>query len=63
MKHTAKDLRGKNRDELMTTLEGEQGRLAEIRMKLHTAPPKNVKEIREVRKNIARIMTFLAAKK
>ncbi len=63
MKYTTKDLIEKNPAELMSVLDGERARLAEIRMKLHVAPPKNVKEIREIRKNIARVMTLLSAQK
>ncbi len=56
---SAADLRQKNKEELAVLLGDERERVARLRMKLRTAPSPNTKEIREVRKNIARIMTML----
>ena len=54
-----KDLRNKNQTELTELLGEGRGKLLELGMKSHQTKPKNVKEARELRKNIARILTLL----
>lgn len=54
-----KDLRGRAEHELKEILAGEREKLLELRMRAHESRPKNVKEAREIRKNIARILTLL----
>lgn len=57
-----KDLAGRAAAELKELLGQERGKLLELRMKAHESKPKNVKEPKEIRKNIARILTFLKTK-
>jgi len=54
-----KDLKNKGEAELKEMLASERGKIFEIRMKSAESRPKNVKEAREARKNIARILTIL----
>ena len=54
-----KDLRSKNPAELAELLEKERGKLLELGMKSRQTKPKNVKEAREIKKNVARILTLL----
>lgn len=53
------NLREKNKNELSELLLEERNKLLELRMKSHESKVKNVKEAREIRKNIARILTLL----
>ncbi|OGF63889.1 50S ribosomal protein L29 [Candidatus Giovannonibacteria bacterium RIFCSPHIGHO2_01_FULL_45_24] len=57
-----KDLRSKAELELGELLAGEREKLLELNMRAHESKPKNVKEAREIRKNIARILTLLKNK-
>lgn len=54
-----KELKGKSAAELEELLKSERQRALELRMKSRESRPKNVKEAREIRKNIARILTLL----
>lgn len=54
-----KHFREKNKNELSELLLEERNRLLELRMRIHESKVKNVKEAREIRKNIARILTLL----
>lgn len=54
-----KELREKNEGELHEILSGEQEKLLSARMKNRESKAKNVKETREIRKTIARILTLL----
>lgn len=55
----SKELKEKSKEELKEMLASERGKIFEIRMKSSESRPKNVKEAREARKNIARILTIL----
>ncbi|QQG42641.1 MAG: 50S ribosomal protein L29 [Candidatus Giovannonibacteria bacterium] len=57
-----KDLKGKAEAELKELLSGEREKLLELKMRAHESKPKNVKEAREIRKNVARILTLLQNK-
>lgn len=57
-----KDLRGRAEPELRELLAGEREKLLELKMRAHESKPKNVKEAREIRKNVARILTLLKNK-
>lgn len=57
MKH--KELKEKDKEELKALLSEQRERLLELRMKSAEARPKNVKEAKEIRKMIARILTIL----
>jgi len=54
-----KDLKQKSKEELVHLLQEERNKLFELRMKSHESRAKNVKEAREIRKTIARILTLL----
>jgi len=54
------ELRSKSNAELQSLLGDERHRLLDLRMKKEGSQLKNVKEIKKVRKNIARIMTILS---
>jgi ribosomal protein L29 len=54
-----KELKSNNEVGLLGILDIERGKLLELRMKSHESKPKNVKEAKEIRKNIARILTLL----
>jgi len=53
------ELRKKSSDELRTLLRERQLRRDDLSAALHQKKAKNVKELREVRKDIARIMTII----
>ncbi|OGF63311.1 50S ribosomal protein L29 [Candidatus Giovannonibacteria bacterium RIFCSPLOWO2_01_FULL_44_40] len=55
----AKELKVKDKNELMELLQAERQKILELRMKSHQSKPKNVKEAREIKKTIARILTLL----
>lgn len=59
MKIKIKDLRDKNENELADALGVEREKLLSLRTKSHESKAKNVKSAREIRKNIARILTLL----
>ena len=49
----------KDKNELMELLQAERQKILELRMKSGQSRPKNVKESKETRKTIARILTLL----
>ena len=55
----AKELQGKNNEELKTLLEEQRARILEIKMRVISSKVKNVKEVKELKKTVARIMTLL----
>ena len=55
----AKELKVKDKNELMELLQAERQKILELRMKSGQSRPKNVKESKETRKTIARILTLL----
>ena len=54
-----KDFALRSAEELMSDIKNYRNTLLELRMKATESKSKNVKEAREVRKNIARILTVL----
>ena len=58
----AKELRQKTIKELQELLQERRKRLAQLRFELSLKKLKNVREIREVKKDIARILTLLKIK-
>lgn len=54
-----KELREKKEDELKKILSKKREKLQEIRFKLSSGRVKNVKEARDLKKDIARILTIL----
>lgn len=55
----AAELRKKNREELQSLLLEKRARLRNLRFDLAAGRIKNVREIREIKKDIARILTIL----
>ncbi|KKT41394.1 MAG: 50S ribosomal protein L29P [Candidatus Giovannonibacteria bacterium GW2011_GWA2_44_13b] len=55
----AKDIAVKGKEELNSDIKEYREKLLELRMKQGETRNKNVKEAREIRKNIARILTIL----
>ncbi len=55
----ASELRKKSREELNKTLQELRSRLRQLRFKLASNKVKNVREISQIKKNIARILTLL----
>ena len=55
----SKELKEKNENELRELLQSSRHKLLELRMRGAESRPKNVKEAKEIRKNIARILTLL----
>lgn len=55
----AKELKTKSPSELQTTLQENRERLRAMRFDLAAGKMKNVREIRVVKRNIARILTLL----
>lgn len=53
-----KDLRTKHEGELDTLLHEKQGRVQELRFAMGRGEVKNIKELAEVKKDIARILTI-----
>jgi large subunit ribosomal protein L29 len=53
------ELRQKSKNELQKTLQGSQERLRQLRFDLAAGKIKNVREIRKIKKEIARILTLL----
>lgn len=58
----SKDLATKTKDELMKMIEEKRKRIEDVRFKAVSGGIKNVKELREDKKDIARIMTELNKK-
>jgi ribosomal protein L29 len=56
-----KDLQGKNESELQSLLLEQRLRLKDLRFKDANGQLKDIREIRETRQNIARILTTLSA--
>lgn len=56
------ELREKSVNELQTLLNQERVKVGELRFKLASKQLKNVREIRQARKNIARILTLINLK-
>jgi large subunit ribosomal protein L29 len=56
------DLRKLNKEELQKNLEDNRKKAQELRMTLATEKVKNIKEIREIKKDIAKILTVLNTK-
>jgi large subunit ribosomal protein L29 len=59
----AKDLKNKTESELQKILKEKREKLRELRFTLATGKLKNPSEIKEIKKDIARILTFLNIKK
>lgn len=53
------ELRQKSKNELQKTLQSSQERLRQLRFDLAAGKIKNVREIRKMKKEIARILTLL----
>ena len=62
MRKTTKILRGKSREGLNKLLGEKSYKLQELHFRLHSAKLKNVREIRDTRREIARIETILNSK-
>ena len=58
----SKDLAVKNKEELAKMIEEKKKRIEEVRFKAVSGGIKNVKELREDKKDIARILTILNKK-
>ncbi|MBI2021052.1 50S ribosomal protein L29 [Candidatus Giovannonibacteria bacterium] len=57
-----KDLKNLSREDLSAKLKEDKARILELRMKSYQSRLKNVKEVRSIRKDIARILTLLNQK-
>jgi len=57
------ELRQKSKKELQKLLQDNQDRLRQLRFDLASGKVKNVREIRQIKKDIARILTTLCQKK
>ncbi len=57
----AKELRAKSKDQLQALLHEKRSYADALRFNLRQKKVKNVKELREVKKDIARILTFLSS--
>jgi ribosomal protein L29 len=55
----SKELSSKTKDELVKMIEETRKRIEEVRFKAASGGIKNVKELREDKKNVARILTAL----
>lgn len=56
------ELKKLNREELMKTLDESRKKTQELRMSLATSKVKNIKEVRGIKKEIAKILTILNTK-
>jgi len=63
MKLKAKELHKMAHAELLSLCSEHKEKLFDIRLKSYKAQLKNVKEMKEIKKNIARILTVLKIKK
>lgn len=59
----SKELRAKSKDQLQKSLHEKRSYADTLRFDLRQKKVKNVKELREVKKDIARILTFLSLDK
>jgi len=57
------ELKQKSKKELQRFLRNNQDKLRQLRFDLASGKVKNVKEIRQIKKDIARILTILCQKK
>jgi len=57
------ELKQKSKEELQKTLEDDREKLRQLRFDLSAGKVKNVREIRNVKKEIARILTLLKISK
>ncbi|MEK7064912.1 MAG: 50S ribosomal protein L29 [Patescibacteria group bacterium] len=57
------DLKNKNESDLQELLAQKRDLLRELRFKVSEKQLKDVREIREIKKDIARVLTFLRANK
>jgi len=57
------ELKQKSRKELQKLLQNNQDKLRQLRFDLASGKVKNVREIRQIKKDIARILTKLCQKK
>ena len=57
-----KELRQKSKDELQKNLEDGKEKLRQLRFDLASGKIKNVREIRKIKKEIARILTLIEQK-
>lgn len=57
------ELKQKSKEELQKTLEDDREKLRQLRFDLSAGKVKNVREIRSVKKEIARILTLLKISK
>ncbi len=62
-KEKISDLKKLGKAELSTQLKEKEEKQGRLLFDLHSGKLKNIREIREIRKDIARIFTFLNAKK
>ena len=58
----AKELKQKSEKELQRLLQEDREKLRQLRFDLSAGKVKNVREIRKIKKDIARIMTVLGSK-
>lgn len=58
----AKELKQKSKDELQKLLQNLREKLRQLRFDLVSGKVKNVREIRQIKKDIARILTILSVK-
>lgn len=54
------ELRKKSKDELEKTLQDKKAQVVNLKINIYSGNIKNVKELREVKKDIARIYTLLS---
>ena len=57
-----KELKQKSKTELQRLLQNDQEKLRQLRFDLSAGKVKNVREIRKIKKDIARILTILCQK-
>ena len=62
MKLKTQDLNNMSKDELSSLYGESREKLFNVRIKIGKAQSKNVKEIKKIKKNIARILTVLKTK-
>lgn len=55
----AKELKGKSKPELQRLLQNNREKLRQLRFDLSSKKIKNVRELRKIRKDIARMLTIL----
>lgn len=58
-----KDIRRKEESELDKDIKDLRGKLRELRFNLASGKVKNIREIREIKRDIARILTIIKEKK